>query len=186
MQDFPGLADRYLAGTGGSPEQTGHHVLEVHVELFHSSRSEDLEPGVGRRLGLDLHHPVFELACLELAAHRLATPLPRRGLLGPGLGGKLRDPSLDLLRGEQQVEQTLLGRLLRPRPHLLASLLPDHLDGDLDQVADHRLDVAADVADLGELRRLDLEERRTCETGQTPGDLGLADTGGPDHQDVLG
>ncbi len=57
---------------------------------------------------------------------------------------------------------------------------------DLHQVADHRLDVAPDVADLGELGGLDLEERRVRELGQAARDLGLADAGGADHQDVLG
>ena len=60
-----------------------------------------------------------------------------------------------------------------------------HVDGELGQVADHRLDVAADVADLGELRRLDLDERRLRQPRQAAGDLRLADAGRPDHQDVL-
>ena len=68
----------------------------------------------------------------------------------------------------------------------LVALLAHHVDGELDEIAHHRLDVAADVADLGELRRLDLDERRLREPRQPPRDLGLADAGRPDHQDVLG
>ena len=64
-------------------------------------------------------------------------------------------------------------------------LLADHLHGDLGQVAHDRLDVAADVADLGELRGLDLEERRVGQARQAPRDLGLADARRPDHEDVL-
>ena len=56
----------------------------------------------------------------------------------------------------------------------------------LDQVAGDLLDVAADIADLGELGRLDLDERRVGELGQPPADLGLAAAGRADHQDVLG
>src|SRR5262249_13752791 len=56
---------------------------------------------------------------------------------------------------------------------------------ELDQVANHRLDVASDVADLGELRGLDLDERRLRQARQPTRDLGLADAGRPDHQDVL-
>ena len=56
---------------------------------------------------------------------------------------------------------------------------------DLDQVAHDLLDVAADVADLGELGRLDLEERRAGEPRQPARDFGLADAGRADHQDVL-
>ena len=55
----------------------------------------------------------------------------------------------------------------------------------LDQVAHHRLDIAANVADFGELRRLDLDEGRLGKARETARDLGLADAGRPDHQDVL-
>ena len=58
-------------------------------------------------------------------------------------------------------------------------------DRELDEVADHRLDVAADVADLGELRRFDLDERRVRQLREPARDLGLADAGRADHQDVL-
>ena len=47
------------------------------------------------------------------------------------------------------------------------------------------LDVATDVADLGEFGRLDLDERRLRESGQAPRDLGLAAAGRADGQDVL-
>ena len=56
---------------------------------------------------------------------------------------------------------------------------------DLDEIAHDLLDVAADIADLGEFRRLDLEERRAGELGEPARDLGLADAGRPDHQNVL-
>ena len=79
----------------------------------------------------------------------------------------------------------LLGGLLRRGLHVLALLLARQRDGDLDQVAHDLLDVAADIADLGELGRLDLEERRAGELGEPAGDFGLADAGRPDHQDVL-
>ena len=88
-------------------------------------------------------------------------------------------------RRQQQIEHALLRRLLRLLAHLGEALLAHHLDGDLGQVADHRLDVAADVADLGELRRLDLQERRLRQLRQAARDLGLADAGRADHQDVL-
>ncbi len=66
-----------------------------------------------------------------------------------------------------------------------ALALPHQADGVFDQVADHALHVAAVVADLGVLGGLDLDERRAGELGQPPGDLGLADAGGADHDDVL-
>ena len=69
---------------------------------------------------------------------------------------------------------------------LLAQPLAGHADGDLDEIADDLLDVAADIADLGELGRLDLEERRLGQPREAARDLGLADAGRADHQDVLG
>src|SRR5438034_11845352 len=42
------------------------------------------------------------------------------------------------------------------------------------------------VADLGELRRLDLEERRAGEAREPARDLGLPHPRGPDHDDVVG
>jgi hypothetical protein len=59
------------------------------------------------------------------------------------------------------------------------------LDAHVDQVADDRIHVFADIADLGELGGFDLDERRIGQFGETPCDLGLADAGRPDHQDVL-
>ena len=43
----------------------------------------------------------------------------------------------------------------------------------------------ADVANLGELRGLDLDEGGAGEFGEAAGDFRLADAGGADHQDVL-
>src|SRR5213075_2498809 len=46
-------------------------------------------------------------------------------------------------------------------------------------------DVASDVADFGELRRLDLDERRARELRQATRDFGFADAGGTDENDVV-
>ena len=64
-------------------------------------------------------------------------------------------------------------------------LLAEESDKLLDQVAHDLVDVAANIADLGELGRLDLQEGRLGQARQPAGDLGLADAGGADHQDVL-
>ena len=61
---------------------------------------------------------------------------------------------------DQRVEHALLGVELGLGLHLLARRVAHQADADLDQVADDLLDVAADIADLGELGRLDLDERR--------------------------
>ena len=87
----------------------------------------------------------------------------------------------------QGIEHPLLGGQMRLGLHDLAPpVLLDEADPDLDQVAHDLLHVAADIADLGELGRLDLEERRVGEPRQPARDLRLAAAGRPDHQDVLG
>src|SRR5262249_7178304 len=85
----------------------------------------------------------------------------------------------------KRVEQALLGLALGAGAHAGATLVADHGDGRFHQVAHDLVDVAADVADLGELGGLDLQERRLGEPGQPARDLGLAHAGGADHQDIL-
>ena len=116
---------------------------------------------------VDLDHGVVEQPVAELLAEHLA-----RGLagIGPGDGG----------------DHALFGGVLRAGLHVLAHPLAGLGDGAVGEVADDLLDIAADIADLGEFRRLDLDEGRAGELRQTPADLGLADAGGADHQDVLG
>ena len=116
---------------------------------------------------LDLDLVVVEMAVVEALAEALA------GRLAGVLAGQ---------RVEQPLHRRLLGRLAHRRAAPL--LLEPHRF--LDQVAGDLLDVAADIADLGELGRLDLDERRVGELGQPPADLGLAAAGRADHQDVLG
>ena len=71
------------------------------------------------------------------------------------------------------------------RLDVLALALARLRDRHLDEIADDLFDVAADIADLGELGRFDLDERRVGEPGEAARDLGLADAGRADHQDVL-
>ena len=89
------------------------------------------------------------------------------------------------LAPDQRVEHALLGGELGARLHVLAFTFPGLGDRDLDKIAHDLLDIAADIADLGELGRLHLDERRAGEPGEPPCDLGLSDPGRPDHQDVL-
>src|SRR5262249_62097280 len=122
--------------------------------------ARDLEPRppAPRRL-----HLYLDLFLVELArAQSLA-----EALLGSGAG----------IGADQGIDDPFLGSELRPRQHVLASLLAGLRDRGLDQVAHDLLDVAADITDLGELGGLDLDERRAGELGKAAGDLGLADAG---------
>ena len=80
----------------------------------------------------------------------------------------------------------LFRRLLCLGLDVLAFPVACQRDGDLDEVAHDLLDVAADIPDLGEFRRLHFEERRTGKLGEAACDFGLADAGRSDHQNILG
>src|ERR1019366_7433261 len=154
-----------------------------------------------RRLLRDLD---LDLALLELAVDHQLLEFLARALVAVARGvGFLRDPSLarrdehalgvaDLCdlrfggRRQEEIEDALIHAIVREIVNFGFTLMPDHIDGTLDQVAHHRLDVAAYVADLRELRRLDLDERRAREFREPARDLGLADTGGADEDDVVG
>ena len=88
-------------------------------------------------------------------------------------------------RRQEQVQEPLLRQLPRPLLHGARLLAAHHIDRELHQVADHRLDVATHVPHLGVLGGLHLDERRLGQPSQPPGNLGLADPGRPDHDDVL-
>ena len=60
-----------------------------------------------------------------------------------------------------------------------------HVDRQLGQVADDRLDVPADISDFGELRRFHLDKRRLRQPGQPTGNLGFTNTRRTDHDDVF-
>ena len=70
-------------------------------------------------------------------------------------------------------------------PTSLARRSLRHGQRHLNQVANDRFHIPADIADLGELGRLDLDERRLRQFGQTACDLGLTTAGGADGQNVL-
>jgi hypothetical protein len=77
------------------------------------------------------------------------SPLP--SIFSPGGGRRGR---------QQQIEQALLGARFRLRIDVVLTLGAHHVDRHVHQLAHHGLDVAAHVADFGELGCLDLQERR--------------------------
>ena len=85
----------------------------------------------------------------------------------------------------KDVEEALTGKIHGFLLDALHLPFPHHRDGDVDELAHHRLHIAAVVAHLGVLGGLHLDERRLNKLRQPPGDLGLPDAGGPNHNDVL-
>ncbi len=155
----------------------GEQALQLVGHFFHA----------GRRGNFDAHcigHFDLDFLVVQLAfAQALAEQLAGVGV-GAGLRGFLGEAADPRLR-QQGVEDAVFGGVLGAVAHADDLLLTQHLQRGIGQVADDRLDVAAHVAHFGELGGFDLEERRVGQLGQAAGDLGLADAGGADHQDVF-
>ncbi len=118
----------------------------------------------GLHLNLDLL--VVEFAGAEFFSERF---------LGRGAG----------IGAHERIEHAVFGSLLGFRLDVLAFPFAHLRNGNLDQVSHDLLDVASDIADLGEFRCFHLEERCARKLGETAGDFGLADAGRADHQNVL-
>ena len=168
-QDLVRFLDGDAPRLGAAAAELAEDVADrdrAHLRARHARNLEHRHAAAGL-LDLDLDFLVVELAGAQLAAEEFA-----RRRAGAG--------------ADQRVEHALLGGERGARMHVLALALAGLRDRDLDEVAHDLLDVAADIADLGELGRLDLEERRAREPGEPARNLGLADAGRADHQDVLG
>src|SRR6185437_1071 len=169
-----------LALERGARGADGHALLLLALAehaLHHVAKIDHL---AGRHAGdvelADRHAAAFgdidvDLLLLQFARAQHVAELAAR------IGGRLL--------ADQRGDEPLLGGELRLRLHVLARGVAQHVDADLDEVAHDALDVAADIADLGELGRFHFQERRLRELGEAARDLGLAAARGPDHQDVL-
>src|SRR5581483_12516668 len=189
-QVLEGLIDLHLPLLAALAEDVGQHVLDVDVHFFDALVRDDFERGEIALADFDFDHALIELAFAQLLAEFFAGARLRDGNFGRALEydtastGRLR--RFRRGRREKEVEQALLGVEFGFVGDIFELLFPDHVDGDLDQIADHGFDVAADVADLGKLRGFDLEKGGIGELGEAAGDFGFAHAGGPDHDDVLG
>src|SRR5580692_2884723 len=167
-QDIVGFVHIDAPALGAAAAELAENVADrdrAHLRAGHAGDVEQRHAAAGG-LYLDLDLLVVELARAQLFAERF---------LGRGAG----------IGADQRIEHAVFGGLFGAGPNVLALALARQRDGDFDEVAHDLLDVAADIADFGEFRRLDLEERRAGELGEAAGNLGLADAGGPDHQNIL-
>jgi len=172
-----GFLDLQLAALLLALAHVGEEVLQLVGHLLHPGRCHDFH--AGRAFGdLDVDFLVIQLAFAQALAEQLA---------GVGIARLhwLLGEAHRTCRRQQGVENAFLGGVLGAVAHLVHLLFAQHFQGCIGQVADDRLDVAADIADLGELGRFHFQEWRIGQLGQAAGDLGLADTGRADHQDVL-
>ena len=162
------LARGEPARLGAAAHGLAENVAErnrAHLRAGHAGDFEHRHAALARG-HLDFDLLVVEFAGAQLLAKRIAR-------------GQAR------VLPDQRVEHALLGVELRPRLHVAPLALAHLRDADLDQVAHDRIHVAADITDLGELGRLDLEKRRARELGQPARNLRLADAGRADHQNIF-
>ena len=102
----------------------------------------------------------------------------------PGRGVGWDNRSCRCLRDEE-VEETVFGGELGAVFYFVELFFAHHVDGVLEQIANHGLDVAANIANLGELAGLNLEKRAAGEFGESSRDLCLTNACRADHEDVL-
>ena len=86
---------------------------------------------------------------------------------------------------EREVEKAFLSLLLGSVLNFIQALLANHVDGDFNQIANHGFNIAANVADLGELARFNFKEGRIREFRQTARDFGFSDASRAHHKDVF-
>ncbi len=154
------------------------HALDLLGQVFHPRRGEDLHARL-RGGNLDFDFLVVEIALAQLLAELLPGAARPKPVLARRLAGA------DSCRRQQHVQHAVLGGIHGAVADDAHGFLAGVLDRRLGQVANDGVHVAADVADFGELGRLDLDEGRMGEPRQAPRDFGLADAGRADHQDVL-
>ena len=184
-EQLEGLGHLHPARVGLGGEHAPEHVLEVDPHLVHVHPAHKLD--LGALVGdLELDLALVELSFKQHQAEFLARPAVV--FFAERVGGlaALRGGGETRRAGKKKVEHALegqvlgLGRVLRPE------LFLDHASRQLGQIADHGFDVAADVADLGELAGLHLDKGALGEAGEAAGDLGFAHPGGADHNNILG
>ena len=67
---------------------------------------------------------------------------------------------------------------------LVHGVFAGHFHRGIDQITNDGLYISAYITHLGEFGSLDFDKGRAGQLCQTPDDLGLADAGGADHEDV--
>src|SRR3972149_3274123 len=185
-QVLQGFRDFHLALAGLATEKTGEHVLDIDVHLLDAAAGDDLERREHPLAHLQLHRAVVELSVPQLRS-QLGSGALKLVLSRPLFGRLVRVGAVARLeRWKQQIQQALLGILFRFVLYLVDLLLPHHIHGNLDQIANHGLAVPSHVPHLGELGGLHLDEWRAGKPRQAPCDLGLPHAGRANPDEVLG
>src|SRR5260370_10280934 len=178
------LDELALQFLGALAEDVRQHFFDV--DIFDALVGDDLE---GRHIVLtdfDLHLAIVERAFAQLLAKFFPGSRCRVAIFGRQRESGSRARYRRRRWRKQQVEQPAFCILFCFFGSLPQPLFADHIDPDLHQVANHRFHIATNVTDLGEFRGFHLQKWRIGQSRQTSCDLRLGNTGGPNHDDVLG
>jgi len=154
------------------------HAAQLLRHFFHAGRRHNIDTDVHGRFDFDF--ATIERAFAQLLAHFLA----RIGIAVIGLSG-LAHESVQLTFWDQCVEDAFFGAILSLGLHLRLRLVAHHFHGHVGEVAHDLFDILADITDFGKFRRFHLDERRVRQMRETARDLGFADTGRSDHQNIF-
>src|SRR6185295_3619280 len=145
-QIFHRLVDAHLSGLRAPTEHVREHVAQVYVHLFDTLRRVDFEvSGRGSFLNFQFDYSRVQASFAKLLSELLASALE---LLERGVAFGF---FYLLAAWEKQIEHSLFGILLGFVRDFGNFLFAHQIDAYLDQVSDHRLDVAANVTNFGEL-----------------------------------
>ena len=176
-QQLQGFRDLELSCLAFLLAHLAEHATQLLGHFLHTRRPHDLQLR-SRLCHIDLDFPVCQLAFPQLLAKSLACRTFRlTHLSGTEVTTRWRD---------QDVEHSLFRGVFSAGSHLFHLGHPGLLDRNVGQIPNDGVNILADIAHFSELGGLHLDKRRIGQTGQTPGDFGLADARGSNHQNVFG
>ena len=177
-------------------KEIAKHILHVNAHLFDAHRSRKFNRGKTLFAHFDFDQTIVEFARTKLRAQLL----PRaRKVFVSRLVFRHQHRRRCLTRIEIE-KGTGSGRFWRRQQNiqnpffdvefglvrdLFNLFLSHHVNGNLGEVANHALHIAADVTHFSKLGGFNFQERRIRHPRQTTGNLSLADTGRANHDDVL-
>ena len=178
-------------------KQVSEHFVDVDPHRVHPGAAKHGNRHTGGLRYFDLHFPVIQLSRAKQGKKLLPGAFPQTFVLFRRLrlGGflfsaregpeKFGDARLFLRTREEDIHDALLRPFRRGILDLLDPALLDHRDGGVRQFPNDGFDVAPDVPDFSELRRLDLHKGRVHEIGKPPGYFRLSDARRAYHQNVF-
>ncbi len=175
-KDLACFGDFEFSSFGALGEEVAEHIFEVDAHFFESVGRKDFNGGALSFRDIDLDKLVFKSSIAEFASEFFAG----------GIVACISGVFVFGATGEEEVEELVFGGFAGFDLNGSGFFFFEHFDGEFGEVADHGLDIAADVADFGKLGGFDFEEGSLGEFGESSCDLGFTDAGGTDHQDIFG